>query len=210
MKANENWAEIVDTLHPYLDGSREKERYLKDIGNCLRFLGWRKTNGTMVSCPPEDRSSGKPNIVLLKRGEDAGLQAFPVMTESPGEMVYAMGLYIGNNIRLYYNAPGEKGTPACVLTAEIRVDDANGPLLCDLLSFKGFNLKSMENFCLRRYNLIRTGGSFLRQSVPVFTSSLDNFKLQVTTKDYPILGSPLFTVQISDMFSTFIPYSNSY
>lgn len=156
MKTNENWAEIVDTLHPYLDGSREKERYLKDIGNCLRFLGWRKTNGTMVSCPPEDRSSGKPDIVLLKRGEDAGLQAFPVMTESPGEMVYAMGLYIGDNIRLYYNAPGEKGTPACVLTAEIRVDDANGPLLCDLLSFKGFNLKSMENFCLRRYNLVRT------------------------------------------------------
>ena len=149
MKTNENWAEIVDTLHPYLDGSREKERHLKDIGNCLRFLGWRKTNGTMVSCPPEDRSSGKPDIVLLKRGEDAGLQAFPVMTESPGEMVYAMGLYIGDNIRLYYNAPGEKGTPACVLTAEIRVDDANGPLLCDLLSFKGFNLKSMENFCLR-------------------------------------------------------------
>lgn len=108
MKTNENWAEIVDTLHPYLDGSREKERYLKDIGNCLRFLGWRKTNGTMVSCPPEDRSSGKPDIVLLKRGEDAGLQAFPVMTESPGEMVYAMGLYIGDNIRLYYNAPGEK------------------------------------------------------------------------------------------------------
>ncbi|MFR5926907.1 hypothetical protein [Phocaeicola vulgatus] len=116
----------------------------------------------MVSCPPEDRSSGKPDIVLLKRGKDAGLQAFPVMTESPGEMVYAMGLYIGDNIRLYYNAPGEKGTPACVLTAEIRVDDANGPLLCDLLSFKGFNLKSMENFCLRRYNLVRTGGSFLQ------------------------------------------------
>ena len=122
MKTNENWAEIVDTLHPYLDGSREKERYLKDIGNCLRFLGWRKTNGTMVSCPPEDRSSGKPDIVLLKRGKDAGLQAFPVMTESPGEMVYAMGLYIGDNIRLYYN----------------------------------------ENFCLRRYNLVRTGGSFLQ------------------------------------------------
>lgn len=50
----------------------------------------------------------KPDIVLLKRGKDAGLQAFPVMTESPGEMVYAMGLYIGDNIRLYYNAPGEK------------------------------------------------------------------------------------------------------
>lgn len=77
MKTNENWAEIVDTLHPYLDGSREKERYLKDIGNCLRFLGWRKTNGTMVSCLPEDRSSGKPDIVLLKRGRMPDCRHFP-------------------------------------------------------------------------------------------------------------------------------------
>lgn len=108
MKTNENWAEIVDTLHPYLDGSREKERHLKDIGNCLRFLGWRKTNGTMVSCPPEDRSSGKPDIVLLKRGEDAGLQAFPVMTESPGEMVYAMGLYMGTTSGFIIMLPEKK------------------------------------------------------------------------------------------------------
>ena len=57
MKANENWAEIVDTLHPYLDGSREKERYLKDIGNCLRFLGWRKTNGVMPAGRQEFRKT---------------------------------------------------------------------------------------------------------------------------------------------------------
>lgn len=119
----------------------------------------QRNDGVMPAGRQELRKTGHR---AFEAGEDAGLQAFPVMTESPGEMVYAMGLYIGDNIRLYYNTPGEKGTPACVLTAEIRVDDANGPLLCDLLSFKGFNLKSMENFCLRRYNLVRTGGSFLQ------------------------------------------------
>ena len=96
MKANENWAEIVDTLHPYLDGSREKERHLKDIGNCLRFLGWRKTNGTMVSCPPEDRSSGKPAHRAFEAGGGCRIAGISRHGRNPrGEMVYAMGLYIG-------------------------------------------------------------------------------------------------------------------
>lgn len=87
----------------------------------------------------------------------------------PDSMAYTTGLYMGENIRLYYK-PGEKtDRPVCVLTVELREDDANGPVLCDLLSYKEFDLKSMENFCLRRYNLIRTGGSF-RQWVEDFLS----------------------------------------
>ena len=39
MKTNENWPEIVDTLRPYTNGSPAKGRRLKDIENCLRFLG---------------------------------------------------------------------------------------------------------------------------------------------------------------------------
>ncbi len=44
MKTNEDWSEIVDTLRPYLNGNSARERHLRDIENCLRFLGWKKTN----------------------------------------------------------------------------------------------------------------------------------------------------------------------
>lgn len=91
------------------------------------------------------------------------------MTESPDSMAYTAGLYMGENIRLYYRPGEETDRPVCVLTVELREDDANGSVLCDLLSYKEFDLKSMENFCLRRYNLIRTGGSF-RQWVEDFLS----------------------------------------
>lgn len=160
MGTNENWPEIVDSLRPYLKGAPAKEKFLKETENSLKILGWRKTNGTMVSHSPADGNPGGPDLLLLKQGETTGLQAFPVMTEPPTFMNHTAGLYAGENIRLYYKAPARENTPVCVLTAEIREDDANGPLLCDLLSFKAFNLKSMENFCLRRYNLMRTGGSF--------------------------------------------------
>lgn len=160
MKTNENWPEIVDTLRPYTNGSPAKGRRLKDIENCLRFLGWRKTNGTMSACTTPKKNSGEPVIVLSKRDGRAGLQRFTVMTESPDSMTYTAGLYMGENIRLYYRPGEETDRPVCVLTVELREDDANGPVLCDLLSYKEFDLKSMENFCLRRYNLIRTGGNF--------------------------------------------------
>lgn len=91
------------------------------------------------------------------------------MTESPDSMAYTAGLYMGENIRLYYRPGEETDRPVCVLTVELREDDANGLVLCDLLSYKEFDLKSMENFCLRRYNLIRTGGNF-RQWVEDFLS----------------------------------------
>ena len=169
MKTNEDWSEIVDTLRPYLNGNPAKEKLLKDVENCLRFLGWKKTNGTMRSRSTSDGESGKTAITLLKREGDSGWQAFPVMTESPDGITYATGLSIRENIRLYYRPDSGTGIPVCVLTAELREDDTNGPLLCALLSYKEFDLQSVENFCLRRYNLIRTGGSF-RQWVEDFLS----------------------------------------
>lgn len=123
----------------------------------------------MRSRSTSDGESGKTAITLLKREGDSGWQAFPVMTESPDGMTYATGLYIRENIRLYYRPDSGTGIPVCVLTAELREDDTNGPLLCALLSYKEFDLQSVENFCLRRYNLIRTGGSF-RQWVEDFLS----------------------------------------
>lgn len=88
MKTNENWPEIVDTLRPYTNGSPAKERRLKDIENCLRFLGWRKTNGTMSSRTTAEENSGEPAIVLSKRDGRSGLQRFPVMTAPPDSMAY--------------------------------------------------------------------------------------------------------------------------
>lgn len=95
----------------------------------------------------------------VKTGWKNRIAEVSVMTESPDSMAYTAGLYMGENIRLYYRPGEETDRPVCVLTVELREDDANGPVLCDLLSYKEFDLKSMENFCLRRYNLIRTAAT---------------------------------------------------
>lgn len=73
MGTNENWPEIVDSLRPYLKGAPAKEKFLKETENSLKILGWRKTNGTMVSHSPVDGNPGGADIILLKQRETTGL-----------------------------------------------------------------------------------------------------------------------------------------
>lgn len=117
----------------------------------------QRDDGVTLSGGRQSRRTGPPP---LKAGRNHRVTGFPRHDGASHIHEPYRRLVCREKIRLYYKAPARENTPVCVLTAEIRENNANGPLLCDLLSFKAFNLKSMENFCLRRYNLMRTGGSF--------------------------------------------------
>lgn len=45
---NENWPEIVETLIPYFETNSVEGDYQREIENCLKFLGWKKTNGIPI------------------------------------------------------------------------------------------------------------------------------------------------------------------
>lgn len=159
---NENWPEIVADLSPYLKPEAVKEDYLRDIGYCLRYLGWKKTNGTMLFRdvkPSGGDSSGQPDILLCKKDKDGvPSPALPIVIELPdqepsGRLALSMrrlkldiGLYIGKNIRLYYQAPGYKDEPVCVFTADFQKDDMNGSAICDLLLYDSFSPDKMDDF----------------------------------------------------------------
>ena len=69
---NENWPEIVETLIPYFETNSVEGDYQREIENCLKFLGWKKTNGTMVSqytLPIGNSNSIRPDIVLWRKNE---------------------------------------------------------------------------------------------------------------------------------------------
>lgn len=62
-----------------------------------------------------------------------------------------VGLYIGEKIQLYYDIPNDGENPICVFTAEIKKEDTNGSIICDLLSYDKFNLEKIETFCNEQY-----------------------------------------------------------
>ena len=164
---NENWPEIVEDLSPYLETGRDENECLRGIGNCLRYLGWKKTNGTMVfghKPVPGDGEPLQPDICLcMKNGRNAPLPVLPVITERQEQDTekrlalfmkrsgFNVALYIGRNIGLYYRVPGGTEEPVRVLAAELRKDDTEGSAICDLLAYDGFNPEKMERFCQERY-----------------------------------------------------------
>ena len=163
---NENWSEIVEDLPPYLEAGPDKNECLRGIGNCLRYLGWKKTNGTMVfghKTAPGDGESAEPDICLcMKNGGNAPLPVLPVLTGRQGQDTekrlalfmrqsgFNVALCISRNIELYYKVPGGTEDPVRVLTAEFRKDDAEGSAICDLLAYDGFSPEKMERFCKER------------------------------------------------------------
>ena len=84
---NENWPEIVEDLSPCLRPGAIKGDYLRDVEYCLRYLGWKKTNGTMVfrdMWHSGGDDSGHPDILLCKKEKDGTcLPVLPVVVELP-------------------------------------------------------------------------------------------------------------------------------
>ena len=161
---NENWPEIVEDLSPCLRPGAIKGDYLRDVGYCLRYLGWKKTNGTMVfrdMWHSGGDDSGHPDILLCKKEKDGTcLPVLPVVVELPdsepsGRLALSMrqlkldiGLYIGKNIRLYYQTPGSKDEPVCAFVADFQKDDMNGSAICDLLLYENFSPEKMNGFVM--------------------------------------------------------------
>ncbi len=165
---NEDWMEMVATLQPYKEGNSTENEYQREIENCLKFLGWKSVNKTMqsqVTINIGNNKSIRPDIVLYKNE----VPVLPIEIKRPSNTCSAkqqsqlksymrqlrlnVGLYIGENIQLYYDNPGDVN-PICVLKVEFRQDDTNGEILCDLLYYPKFDIKNLEDFCKERYNQI--------------------------------------------------------
>lgn len=166
---NDNWIEIVETLQPYVKCNSTEPKYQQEIENCLKFLGWRSSNKTMqsqVTINIGHKNSIRPDIILYKDG----IPVLPIEIKRPNNicnikqesqlMSYMrqlrlnIGLFIGENIQLYYDNPNDFDNPVSVFKVEFREDDANGDIFCEMLSYGKFDIISLEDFCKERYNQI--------------------------------------------------------
>ena len=166
---NENWNEIIDTLQKRINSKSTEIEYQQEIENCLKILGWKSYNKTMqsqVTIHIGNNNSIKPDIVLYKND----IPTLPIEIKRPNnicnikqesqlmsymrQLKLNIGLYIGENIQLYYDTPNDLDNPICVFKVEFREDDVNGSIFCEMLSYEKFDITSLENFCKEHYNQI--------------------------------------------------------
>ena len=65
----DNWLEIYDILSYCINNGVMESTYQREIENCFKILGWRKTNSTLqsqVTIPIGSNNFIRPDIVLQK------------------------------------------------------------------------------------------------------------------------------------------------
>ena len=76
---NDNWSEIIEILRPIIETSFTKSGLKNAVENCLRMIGWKTSNKSMISNFQTD--SGK--IIDLVLGEKlSDDDYFPVLPVS--------------------------------------------------------------------------------------------------------------------------------
>lgn len=174
LNMNDNWIEIVETLQPCINGNFTELKYQQEIENCLKYLGWRSSNRTMqsqVTINIGNNNFIRPDIVLYKNNQPV----LPIEIKRPNnvcnirqesqlvsymrQLRLNVGLFIGENIQLYYDCP-DFDRPISILKVELCAEDAYGDFVCEMFSYEKFDIENLEHYCKERYNQIIAHNNF--------------------------------------------------
>ncbi len=159
----ELWNSIVHDLTYCKQKNASEDQYHQEIKSVFIRLGWWRS-GSLKSKERISYGAAKdliPDIQLLKDGREVLVVEIKkpnnILTgrqvEQLGsymhELKMPIGLYIGENIQLFYEAEDEK-IPTSVYTIEIKEDSADGKLLCEILGYDGFDYESLKSFCIKQ------------------------------------------------------------
>lgn len=168
---NEIWNEICFELKACIQNNVLEKEYENAVCNCLYYLGWKKFKGEIVTQYPvqaghENKYADivvlqdnveqfvieikRPNHLLQEYDEK---QLFSYMRLLKHQVVW--GLYIGDNIRLYYDDITSQQLPEHVFSIEIEENNPDGIKFVELFSKELFNAQTLTDFCKRQKEIFQ-------------------------------------------------------
>lgn len=157
----ELWNKIVHDLKFCKANNVSEDEYQKEIERILELLGWWRM-GARKSKSPIPWGSAKdllPDIQLFKNEKEVlvieikrphnilSQRQIGQLDSYMHSLKLPVGLYIGENIQLFYEAPDEK-FPTSVYKVEITEDNEKGRKLCNLLNYDTFDYDELIKFCI--------------------------------------------------------------
>lgn len=163
---NDNWSEIIEILKPIVDGCFSKEELKRAVENCLRMIGWKTSNRSMLS----NYSTQSGAVIDLVLGEKQdGDDIHPVLPvtvfqydsyskrkiyENMNTLGSKIGLCFSDKIEVYYR--NSLNTPTCVSVIEYDINDVKGSKLLDYLSANVFTEAGFTKYAEELYGNIST------------------------------------------------------
>lgn len=158
---NDNWSEICYMLRSCIQENALEKEYENTIVNCMNFLHWRKFKGEITTQYPIQvgHETKLADIVISSEG----IEQFVIEVKRPNHKIQEedkkqllsymrmlahpvkFGIYIGENIRLFYDDLTAKPIEICEI--QIVETDPYGSKFVELFQKDHFNLQALEDFC---------------------------------------------------------------
>lgn len=146
----DNWNEIVDILKS--SSVSNKQEFLSDIQSCFRLLGWKKTNGSMITNYQIDDSL-MVDIALVYSSKTPCLPvyAMPLCAHINTREIFnilncKVLILIGETINIYWKNNNAK-EPICICCIPLIPSNEIGLRFTDLLQADKFNEIMFHSFC---------------------------------------------------------------
>lgn len=209
---NDNWSEIIEILRPIIETSYTKSELKKAVETCLRMIGWKTSNKSMLS--DYQTESGKIiDLVLGEKLSDGDF--FPVLPiailqedahsksvifENMDVLSSKIGLSISNNIEIYYKHDND--IPSCVCKIAYNVGDENGSNLLECLDARNFKEEKFEKFVEELYkninpedrlneivSLLISDKSYIKRIIEgyLISKGFDAATVRKRIEDFPVL-----------------------
>lgn len=169
------WNIIARNFRRCKEKNVSEDTYQDTIEHQLQLLGWYDGIENKLSIQVGASKSLIPDMVLSK--EDHRVLVIEIkkpnntlrnrqasqLLSYMRQLKLPIGLYIGENIQLYYDAPDDEYDAICVYTIEFDDNSSSGRKFCQLLEYENFNLSQLEEFCAEQLRLINARNDFQKR-----------------------------------------------
>ena len=191
----EEWNKFVYDLIEAQKKNVEEDKYHALIESQLQLLGWAKYKGEIChkpNIPIGNRDHIQPDILIKDNEENLFVIEVkrPVHIQTERERLQLesymrqlkvdVGIYVGENIEIFYDAPKEKSA-ASVLKVPLKLDDRLGAKFVEKFSKDIFSRDAIVKFCEERIqemqhleNLYKIKESILSDPQTIILESLKN------------------------------------
>ena len=160
------WNDICVDLSACKSRNVLEKEYENTIVQCLAILGWRKSLGEIATQYPIQvgHETKRADIVV----SSSNIVQFVVEVKRPGHVICmedegqmssymlqlkcAFGLYIGDDIRLYYDDRSSQSFPEPLFVIDITKDNPDGVRFVELFAKESFNIEKLQEFCFQKKN----------------------------------------------------------
>lgn len=169
------WNIIARNFRKSKEKNVSEDTFQDTIEHQLQLLGWYDGIENKLSIQVGASKSLIPDMVLSKEGH----RVLVIEIKKPNntlrdrqasqllsymrQLKLPIGLYIGENIQLYYDAPDDEYDAICVYTIDFDDNSSYGRKFCQLLEYENFNLSQLEEFCAEQLRLINARNDFQKR-----------------------------------------------